>query len=123
MKKTFRQIGEYSLVRYSDINKESFIETPKELSSHYLSKEAHDALMDMGDEEFIEMCKNYLSTTRKFEEKNLDLSQEIAQTLNIGIVTCGNCGNVNLHKFGEDITCQSCGYETDEPSDCPNLFN
>jgi rubrerythrin len=41
---------------------------------------------------------------------------------NVNIVTCGNCGDVVLHKINdEEITCPYCSY-TSEPCDFPDLF-
>lgn len=51
-----------------------------------------------------------------------ELSQEIIDKSNINIVTCGNCGDVNLHRLGEEeITCAGCGFEGD-PCEFPDLF-
>ena len=51
-----------------------------------------------------------------------DLAQEIVDKSGINIVTCGNCGDVNLHRLvDEDITCASCGFES-EPCEFPDLF-
>jgi uncharacterized Zn finger protein (UPF0148 family) len=56
------------------------------------------------------------------EMKQYDLSQEIVKNAKINIVTCGNCGDVLLHRIGdEEIECPSCGF-TSEPCDFPDLF-
>lgn len=52
----------------------------------------------------------------------LDLMNEIRDNLNINIVTCGNCGEVIMHKrLTNIIDCHSCDSEMDE-CDCPDLF-
>lgn len=51
-----------------------------------------------------------------------ELSQEIQNMSGINIVTCGDCGDVNLHRLeDEEISCVSCGFES-EPCDFPDLF-
>ncbi len=56
-----------------------------------------------------------------------ELAQEVVNKSGINIVTCGNCGDVNLHRIfptesDEDITCARCGFES-EPCDFPDLFH
>lgn len=59
---------------------------------------------------------------KKAKESNLALSEEIVSKSNINIVTCGDCGEVNLHRTGQqEITCEICGF-TDEPCHFPDLF-
>lgn len=51
----------------------------------------------------------------------LELKNEILEATNINIVTCGNCGNVVLHKLNAtEIECTNCGYKS-EPCDFPDL--
>ena len=51
-----------------------------------------------------------------------DLAQEVIAKSGINIVTCGNCGSVNLHRVEDtEITCADCGLES-EPCDFPDLF-
>ena len=51
-----------------------------------------------------------------------DLAQEVIAKSGINIVTCGNCGSVNLHRLGEEeISCVDCGFES-EPCEFPDLF-
>jgi predicted RNA-binding Zn-ribbon protein involved in translation (DUF1610 family) len=56
-------------------------------------------------------------------DEQYDLSQEIVDKAGINIVTCGNCGDVMLHRTGHDgdLTCPSCGFES-EQGDFPDLF-
>ena len=43
--------------------------------------------------------------------------------IGINIVTCGNCGDVLLHKTSEDtITCPHCEFKS-EPCDFPDLIH
>ena len=54
--------------------------------------------------------------------KQYDLAQEVIAKSGINIVTCGNCGSVNLHRLEDtEITCADCGLES-EPCDFPDLF-
>lgn len=56
------------------------------------------------------------------EETQLELLQEIVEKAGINIVTCGNCGNVILHRTPtEEIKCESCEFES-EPCDFPDLI-
>ena len=51
-----------------------------------------------------------------------DLAQEVITKSGINIVTCGNCGSVNLHRVdAEEISCVDCGFES-EPCEFPDLF-
>lgn len=51
-----------------------------------------------------------------------DLSQEIVKNAEINIVSCGNCGDVLLHRIDNvDIECPNCKY-IGEPCDFPDLF-
>ena len=51
-----------------------------------------------------------------------DLAQEVIAKSGINIVTCGNCGSVNLHRVdAEEISCVDCGFES-EPCEFPDLF-
>ena len=51
-----------------------------------------------------------------------DLAQEVIAKSGINIVTCGNCGSVNLHRLEDtEITCADCGFES-EPCEFPDLF-
>jgi hypothetical protein len=55
-------------------------------------------------------------------KKQYELAQEVVRRSGISIVTCGNCGDVNLHRVDDDeITCASCGFES-EPCEFPDLF-
>ena len=44
------------------------------------------------------------------------------QQLGHNVVTCGNCGDVLIHKTTDEVVlCPHCGYESD-PCDFPDLF-
>lgn len=59
----------------------------------------------------------------KTENNNNNLASTIYNTLGINIVTCGDCGAVNLHKAGlEEITCEYCN-NTSDICDFPDLFD
>ena len=59
---------------------------------------------------------------KKAKESNLALSEELVSKAEINIVTCGSCGDVNLHRTSQqEITCEKCGF-TDEPCHFPDLF-
>ena len=54
--------------------------------------------------------------------KQFELFNEMVQKSNINVVTCGNCGSVNLHRLEDtEITCADCGFES-EPCDFPDLY-
>ena len=56
-------------------------------------------------------------------ENNDNLASTIYSTLGINIVTCGDCGAVNLHKAGlEEITCEYCN-NTSDICNFPDLFD
>ena len=58
----------------------------------------------------------------KMENNNNNLASTIYNTLGINIVTCGDCGAVNLHKAGlEEITCEYCN-NTSDICNFPDLF-
>lgn len=49
------------------------------------------------------------------------MQREIVNVVGINIVTCGQCGQVILHKVEqEEIKCHECGFES-EPCDFPDL--
>jgi len=51
-----------------------------------------------------------------------DLAQVVIVKSGINIVTCGNCGSVNLHRLEDtEITCMDCNFKS-EPCDFPDLF-
>lgn len=55
-------------------------------------------------------------------KKQYELAQEVINKTDINIVTCGQCGSVNLHRLEDtEITCADCGLES-EPCDFPDLF-
>lgn len=57
------------------------------------------------------------------QQSNDNLASTIYNTLGINIVTCGDCGAVNLHKAGlEEITCEYCN-NTSDICDFPDLFD
>ena len=56
-------------------------------------------------------------------KNNNNLASTIYNNLGINIVTCGDCGAVNLHKAGlEEITCEYCN-NTSDICDFPDLFD
>jgi exosome complex RNA-binding protein Csl4 len=56
------------------------------------------------------------------KEEQLYLNDAINR-IGINIVTCGDCGEVLLHKTSEEtITCPHCSY-TSEPCDFPDLIH
>ena len=58
----------------------------------------------------------------KSKKTQYALSQEMLRATGINMVTCGDCGEVNIHRVDEeDITCASCG-TTSEPCDFPDFF-
>jgi hypothetical protein len=56
-------------------------------------------------------------------EDQYALSQEICSNSNINIVSCGNCGDVFLHRVSkEELTCPYCFFHS-EVCDFPDLFH
>ena len=54
--------------------------------------------------------------------KQIELMDEVKRKSNINMVTCGNCGDVLLHRLDEEeIKCPYCGFESD-PCDFPDFF-
>lgn len=54
-------------------------------------------------------------------KQQLELAKKVT-TLGLNIVTCGNCGDVMLHKLSDEvIKCPYCLTEG-EPSDFPDFF-
>ena len=52
-----------------------------------------------------------------------DLNEELVSNSGINIVTCGTCGEVFLHRVGEqELTCPYCMYQSD-PCDFPDLIS
>lgn len=57
----------------------------------------------------------------KATNKQLELQIEIVEKTGINIVTCGNCGDVILHRIqDEEIDCPYCGHNGD-PCNFPDL--
>lgn len=90
--------GDYELSDFEDIIR---------IESERREKELYDLVLERG------------------EREQYELAQEIVNKTDINIVTCGDCGSVNLHRLNmgldEEITCSSCGF-TSEPCDFPDLF-
>lgn len=73
-----------------------------------------------------------MPTKKELIIEQLNLMNRIKQKANVNIVTCGNCGSVNLHEikpmeqkqYGIHflfITCYDCTSEM-ELCDCPDFF-
>jgi len=66
-----------------------------------------------------------MPTKKELIIKQLNLMNKIKQESNVNIVTCGNCGTVNLHETKsmkkQFITCYDCKNEM-ELCDCPDFF-
>jgi len=127
--KTFRQIGNYSLVKFPNADRSNIKHEIKDKPhskvdySYGIDDKEYERVIDLSDDEFLIYCKNIIEKSQRIETKNYDLAQKISNELKIGICTCGNCGRVNLHDFNieADVQCEGCGEEMDF-SDCPDLF-
>lgn len=64
-----------------------------------------------------------MENTREAKLKEqTELLHEITYKAKINIVTCGNCGDVLLHRIENlDIECPYCDFNS-EPCDFPDLF-
>jgi peptide subunit release factor 1 (eRF1) len=67
-----------------------------------------------------------MPTKRELVIEQLNFMNKIVQEANVNIVTCGNCGSVNLHEIKpmeqkQFITCYDCTSEM-ELCDCPDFF-
>jgi predicted RNA-binding Zn-ribbon protein involved in translation (DUF1610 family) len=57
----------------------------------------------------------------ELKDSQYSLQREIVNATGINIVTCGDCGQVLLHRVEEqEIICNECGF-TSEPCDFPDL--
>ena len=63
-----------------------------------------------------------MTTTEKLL-KQVELQEEIQHNSKINIVSCGNCGDVFLHRIAViDINCPYCDF-TSDPCDFPDLLH
>ena len=70
-----------------------------------------------------------MSKQRDLFRRQIELQEEM-QSKGLNLVTCGNCGSVNIHRTGPifddeanefEIECCGC-LETMDVSDCPDYF-
>jgi predicted RNA-binding Zn-ribbon protein involved in translation (DUF1610 family) len=74
----------------------------------------------------IEKCfVNYITEILNkniMKDTQFKLYQEIVDVAKINMVTCGDCGDVVLHRMEEEeIKCPHCGFKS-EPCDFPDLY-
>jgi predicted RNA-binding Zn-ribbon protein involved in translation (DUF1610 family) len=77
---------------------------------------------DCTNDDLVDIIENE-ETRQSVGQEQYKLAQEVYNKAMVNIVTCGNCGDVMLHRTQQegDLTCPSCGFESD-PSDFPDLF-
>ena len=61
-----------------------------------------------------------MKTKREIALEQIEIQEEI-QKAGYNIVTCGHCGDVILHRMGQETLECLCGVEMDL-SDCPDLW-
>lgn len=91
-----------------------------EWGAEQLQAEAKESI-DSSPETYEDECEESQEVGIKAKDRNVQLAQEL-NVHGINIVTCGECGCVNLHRSkDEEISCQDCGMVS-EPCDFPDLF-
>ena len=72
--------------------------------------------------DFLDNYKIVNSPQQKGFDRNMVIQREI-QNSGFNIVTCPDCGSVNLHYMNATrLTCGSCGFTSSHMSDFPDLF-
>lgn len=96
-------VWEYCISKYNDFQNSDF-DSPESSEYDCISRYVQDLV------------------TSNMREKQVELARIIVEKTGINIVTCGQCGDVVLHKINqEEIQCPSCLLKS-EPCDFPDLF-
>lgn len=110
-----------------------FGESPEPMMSEYVLNRVDDVFdkryligsPDLGDAlEFIGSCVNEVATRNsRANREQYFIAREVYEVAGVNIVSCGDCGNVMLHRLGALwLTCPYCAYKGDV-SDFPDTFH